>query len=94
MTPFEKLAQAIVDSSRISSTQTESYFRKGVFTAAESVDANLSKVILTGDTAESRYVPKLASVTGLSSGDTVLCIKSPATGLIIIGVVVGDVTLA
>lgn len=61
---------------------------------SESVDANLSSVTPTGSTEAVRYCPKLSHVTGLTAGDTVLCIKDRGIPLTIIGRPVGDITLA
>jgi hypothetical protein len=70
-------------------------FAYGIYRGAEAEDPNLSKVEIPGTEGSEvdrvRWVPKLRHVTGLSNGDTVLCTKSP---YVIIGVVVGDVTLA
>lgn len=66
------------------------------YVSAEAVDANLSVLRLgvvseiTG-TDEIRFVPKYASVTGLSPGQTVYCWTNP---FIIVGIPQGDVSLA
>lgn len=62
----------------------------GTFTAAESVDANLSRVTIGAATY--RYVPKLKSATP-AAGNTVLLVKI-GTQLVILDTVVGDTTLA
>lgn len=61
--------------------------------AAESVDSNLSQITLAGS-GTCRFVPKLAHVTGLSAGDSILCYRSRGVTLTIIGRPVGDITLA
>ncbi len=66
----------------------------GTWVAAEASDANLSQVSLSGDGGTARFVPKGAHVTGLSAGQTVLCIKGPSVPLTIIARTVGDITLA
>jgi hypothetical protein len=61
---------------------------------ATETDATLSRILLTGDIEEARWVRKLAHVTGLTAGDTVLCVKGPTTPLTIIGKISGDITQA
>lgn len=62
---------------------------------AESVDSNLS-IIDVGEpneiynTSQIRFIPKLSGVSP-TAGQTVICLRNP---VIILGVVVGDVTLA
>jgi chitodextrinase len=58
--------------------------------AAESSDSNLSQVILQGGTW-CRFVPKLAHVTGLTAGKTVILTASPTLPLHISGVLVGNI---
>lgn len=93
-----RLAAAVASNARRQAGAANS--RKPIFyakwVAAESVDANLSQIYVAGagfDASDEifRFVPKLAHVTGLSTSSTVLCLGSP---LCIIGVVVGDITLA
>lgn len=64
----------------------------GTWLGAESEDANLSKVEIEGITV--RWAQKLEHVTGLAANDQVLCLKGPGTPVTIIGVVVGDITVA
>lgn len=64
------------------------------FVAAEGVDADLSQVTLPGSGGTARFVPKLAHVTGLAAGQTLLCVKGPTVPLTIIGRCVGDITQA
>lgn len=66
----------------------------GTFVATEAADANLSKITVAGNAAEFRFVPRLAHVTGLTAGETVLCVKGKGVPLTIIGRVVGDISLA
>lgn len=63
----------------------------GTFTAAETVDANLSKVAIGPSLY--RYVPKLSSAGTPSAGQTVLVVKI-GTQLVLLGAVVGDTSLA
>lgn len=64
--------------------------------SAEAADGNLS-ILDTGTvseitgTSQMRWIPKLSSVTGLTSTSTVLCTANP---VVIIGIIVGDITLA
>jgi len=67
------------------------YFTTGVFLGAETEDSNLSQVSVSGNIV--RFVPKLSNVT-LSPGDTVLMVRAPGIPLIIIGVMVGNITVA
>lgn len=69
-------------------------FVYATFVAVEAADADLSKVTLSGSATVARFVPKLSHVTGLSAGQTLLCIKSKGVPLTIIGRVVGDISLA
>lgn len=78
--------------------QVEKYIAKntirfyyGIWQGTESVDADLSQVLF--DTVLITGVRKIVSVTGLSAGDTVLCVRGPATPMTIIGIVAGDITL-
>lgn len=68
-------------------------FIYATFIEAEAVDANLS-IIQQTDGSEARFVPKGAHVTGLTEGDTILCIKGKGVPLTILMKVVGDITLA
>lgn len=63
----------------------------GVWLQAEDVDADLSQVMSESTTY--RYIPKLAGVSP-ASGDVVILIKGSGVPLTIIGVQVGDITLA
>ncbi len=65
----------------------------GTWAATESVDANLSQVVLQGGTW-CRYVPKMAHVTGLTAGKTVLLESSPTVPLHIVGVLAGQIKSA
>lgn len=65
----------------------------GTWAAVEAADANLSQVILQGGTW-CRNVPKLAHVTGLTAGKTVMLESSPGVPLHIKGVLVGAITAA
>ena len=65
----------------------------GTWASVEASDANLSQVILQGGTW-CRYVPKLAHVTGLTAGKTVLLSATPGVPLHITGVLVGDISTA
>lgn len=65
--------------------------RIGKWVSTESVDANLSTVAVGNATY--RFIPKLESVSP-SANDTVLMIASPSSPMIIIGVLVGNITLA
>jgi hypothetical protein len=62
---------------------------------AESVDSDLS-IIDVGEpneiynTSQIRFIPKISGVSP-SAGQTVICLRNP---VIILGVIVGDVTLA
>lgn len=64
--------------------------------SAEAVDTNLSIIDvgltnpITG-TSQVRFVPKLTSVTGLTSTSIVLCTTNP---VFIIGITHGDIRLA
>lgn len=69
-------------------------FIYGTFNGTEAADANLSRVLLSGTNEEARWCPKLASVGALTIGDTVICIKTRAIPLTIIGKPVGDISLA
>lgn len=64
----------------------------GVWVSAEAVDSSLSQVVVDGQTW--RFVPKLESVTGLVANDKVMIVKFPGLPATIIGVMVGNVTLA
>ncbi len=61
----------------------------GVWTAAESIDANLSQVQVTNELTY-RYVPKVAGLS-LAVGDQVIMVKGKGTPLVIVGEIVGDV---
>lgn len=63
------------------------------FVAAETVDPDLSEVQLA-DGSSSRFVPKGEHVSGLTIGDTLLCVKGKGVPLTIMMKVVGDITLA
>lgn len=65
----------------------------GTWIAAESADANLSQVYLPGGHV-ARFVPKVASVSGLAAGNIVALVSVPGGTTYIIGKLVGDVTLA
>lgn len=65
---------------------------QGTWNYAEDVDANLSSVTI--DTLEFKYVRKSKHVTGLTSGDSVLLLRSPDCPLIIVGVITGNINLA
>lgn len=69
-------------------------FVYATFVAAEALDANLSKVTLSGTTEQARFVPKLVHVTGLAAGNTLLCIKGKGVPLTIVGRVAGDISIA
>lgn len=93
-----RLAAAVASNARRQAGAANS--KRPIFYArwlgTEAVDANLSQIYVAGAgfseaDATIRFVPKLAHVTGLSTSSTVLCLGSP---LCIIGVVVGDITLA
>jgi hypothetical protein len=66
------------------------------YVQAEAVDANLS-VIDTGlvnpvtNTSLIHFIPKLASVTGLTAGAVLLCSVNP---VVILGIISGDITQA
>lgn len=66
----------------------------GVFRSVSTSDANLSVVGMGNPEVTSDWIRKLEHVTGLANGDTVMMISSSSTPLTIIGVVVGNVTLA
>lgn len=73
----------------------ENPFVRAVWVSAETEDANLSQVRVpwVGDvdgTDLVRWVPKASHVTGLTAGQTVICIRNPLT---IIGIQVGDISL-
>lgn len=73
-------------------TKQEVRYLTGVFVSTESVDSNLSKVTLSsGDTV--RWVRKYKSVGSMSAGDT-LDMKTNGSTYIIVGIIVGDHTLA
>lgn len=59
----------------------------------DAVDANLSIITLPGGQV-ARFVPKLASVTGLSAGDRVIVQCGPNNTYYILGKLLGDVTIA
>lgn len=65
----------------------------GTWAAAEAADANLSQVILQGGTW-CRNVPKLAQVTGLTAGKTVMLESAPGVPMHIKGVLVGGIKSA
>lgn len=65
--------------------------RTGIWVSAETADADLSIVSVNG--VQFRFIPKLGGVTP-SNGDTVVMLSSPSTPLFIIGVLLGDITLA
>lgn len=69
-------------------------FLYATYVGPETEDANLSKVTLPGGVKQARYVPKLEHVTGLVSGQTLMCVKGKGTPLTIIGRVTGNITLA
>lgn len=64
----------------------------GTWVAAETEDANLSKITIEG--VQVRWAPKLASVTGLTAGKQVMCIKGPGVPVTIIGLIQGNITKA
>jgi len=64
----------------------------GTWLAAETEDANLSKILIEG--FEVRWAPKLAHVTGLTAGNQVMCIKGPGVPVTILGAIQGDITKA
>lgn len=64
----------------------------GVWQSAEDVDVDLSIVNVEGENW--RWVQKVAHVTGLSLGDGVLIHKAPGFPAIIMGIIVGNSTLA
>lgn len=80
---------------RIERLERKRHIFHAQWVSAEGTDANLS-VIATGipseitGTDQIRFVPKLSGVSP-SAGDTVVCLRDP---VIIIGVLVGDITLA
>jgi len=89
-----RLANAIERKAAKAAGRAPMYY--GVWIAAESIDANLSQVRVPGAapdgaSATVRFMPKLAHVTGLTTSSTVLCLGSP---LCIIGILVGDISLA
>ena len=65
---------------------------QGTWLNAESEDANLSRIEVEG--IELRWVRKLEHVTGLSLDNQVLCLHGPGVPVTIIGVTIGDITLA
>lgn len=81
---------------RLERLERKGPFMAAVWIQAESEDANLSQID-TGEADEIygtgviRFVPKLASVTGLTGGVTVWCSRKP---VIILGVLVGNTNLA
>ncbi len=87
----EKAAGEIFNAIRRQLAANTVTVRIGKWVSAESVDANLSQV--TVGTATYRFIPKLESVSP-SAGDTVLMLASPSSPMIIIGVLVGNITLA
>lgn len=71
-------------------------FVYGIWLAAESTDANLSKVLvpgagLGGEDITLRFVPRAKHVTGLTTSSTVLLAGNP---LCIIADIIGDITTA
>lgn len=91
------LNDAIIDAVRRALTDRRSpvpRYYYGQWNGSEDIDANLSNVRLTMAAEDSRFVPKLKHVVGLSAGDTVMCTAGGQAPLTIIGVVVGDVALA
>jgi hypothetical protein len=67
-------------------------FLQGVWNGAEAEDANLSNITIEG--LPVRWAPKLEHVTGLAAGDKILCVHGPALPVTIIGILVGDITVA
>lgn len=95
---LDKLIDAILTAvdnrlSKFQASDSDGYYL-GTYQGGESVDANLSKVRLTGDEQDVRFVPKASSVSGISVGDPVLCYRSKGIPLTILCRLVGDVTLA
>lgn len=65
---------------------------QGQWNYSEDVDSNLSSVTIEG--IEFKYIRKLSHVTGLVNGDSVLLLSAPDCPLVIIGKIVGNITLA
>lgn len=75
--------------------RNSSEYTHAIWRSTEAEDPNLSNIEIPGTEGATpnrvRWVPKLQHVTGLTNGDTVLCLKHP---YIIIGIIVGDIELA
>lgn len=68
------------------------YSTEAIFVAAEGIDSNLSHITIYG--VDYHFIRKLESVTGLSTGDRLRCDWSESISLHIVGVIVGDHTVA
>lgn len=73
--------------------QTTTRVGYATWVAADSGDADLS-TIQFADGRTMNYIPKLASATGLSSGDPVLILVGGNQTVIILGKPTGDVSIA
>lgn len=68
----------------------------GTYQSANTLDSNLSVVTIGAGpySSTSNSIRKLSHVTGLTAGNTVMMVSDANTPLTIIGVVVGNITLA
>lgn len=86
---LQRLANTVMEKQN---TKQEVRLLTGTFLSTETVDANLSKVTLQ-DGEVARWVRKFKSVGTMSAGDPV-CLISNGSSYTILGVYVGDHTLA
>lgn len=66
----------------------------GIFRGVSTSDANLSIVGMGNPEIQTDWIRKLKHVTGMVNGDVVMMVSNANTPLTIVGVVVGNVTLA
>lgn len=66
----------------------------GIFRGVSTYDTNLSLVGMGNPEVQTDWIRKLKHVTGMVNGDVVMMVSSANTPLTIVGVVVGNITLA
>ena len=88
----DELVSLITDLVRDSIARMGFKILQGTWLNAEAEDADLSSLLIVGLSV--RWARKADHVTGLSAGDQVLCLHGPGLPVTIIGVVVGDITVA
>ena len=85
VTSIAELVKSLIRKDRAASAT----WVQGTFVSAATIDPNLSNITVFGKTMSN--VRKLASVGTLTAGQQVLCAQGDGVGVIIIGVILGNI---